>query len=544
MKAHFIDTPQQTSCEYHGRSDRDEVMGDLRHQREYYYERLLLTEAQLTSVFGPKIKADVKKKLDQFIVMGVDEHGKYRQFYSLIDDVCDRRTSGFRRERVAWTISTEQSRKLMCLNEQMCIGQSGAVFEWSSANDAALLCDAVGVDVPLVSAVLAATKSNKTRGEKADPDDDDEDSKKIGTPTTNPLVGQKRANPDDSPLPTWDEKYKIGRFCTEASLSGPRTTPRTSSLKGSPSKQYPPVPPMSPSPSSGASPSSGLTAAAVAALSPPGATAAGGLQRSASFDVVSHAGRSDAASSAAGDSEEDFSQCPKDIPGKAEYWIGKNNLFRHLDDAKLKNSVKEARNLLDRIRGKAEFSGVFSDLSRHMSNVTAVLTATKSNILSGNVKGDQLVKALAPVMASDGTCNGLSPQYMHALTSRKVKLLLPGGVAIDQAAIQACKNVWNRCKPWSQTSVDVEDSDAAMFGDDGEGTEQATENTPTTNVSEMDLETDSFNFYPIDPMISQIPNKYVGESASMFTNLLVNQVMCSLILKDADFKESCAFFAK
>eukprot|EP00959_Pyramimonas_sp_CCMP1952_P226799 4741950-Pyramimonas_sp.AAC.1 len=95
----------------------------------------------------------------------------------------------------------------MALNQQTFVGQSGAVFEWGNSDLSALCSDNIGVDVPLVRAVLAATKPAK--GKKKTPGDDgDDDDKRIGTPTTNPLVGQKRAMPDDSPLPAWDDRCK------------------------------------------------------------------------------------------------------------------------------------------------------------------------------------------------------------------------------------------------------------------------------------------------------------------------------------------------
>ena len=46
-----------------------------------------------------------------------------------------------------------------------------------------------------------------------------------------------------------------------------------------------------------------------------------------------------------------LAKCPKDIEGKARYWILQNPLGRHLVEAKLKNCYKEANALLKKIEG-------------------------------------------------------------------------------------------------------------------------------------------------------------------------------------------------
>eukprot|EP00959_Pyramimonas_sp_CCMP1952_P154405 3230260-Pyramimonas_sp.AAC.1 len=71
------------------------------------------------------------------------------------------------------------------------------------------------------------------------------------------------------------------------------------------------------------------------------------------------------------------------------------------------------------MKGKAEFSGVYSRLFKHMADVRLVCTVKRSLINDGKITDDQLQKGLKPILADDGSANKLSPQCMFALVQRK-----------------------------------------------------------------------------------------------------------------------------
>eukprot|EP00959_Pyramimonas_sp_CCMP1952_P133288 2786711-Pyramimonas_sp.AAC.1 len=180
-----------------------------------------------------------------------------------------------------------------------------------------------------------------------------------------------------------------------------------------------------------------------------------------------------------------------------------------------------------------------------MAKVKLVTTVKKSKILQENITDEQLMKGLKPVLSEDGACDKLDPQYMVALVRRKVKLLLPDSATIGLTAQDACKDMWVRCKPWTETQATLDDMDADTFGEDDAASAKP-EGAPevgTANVADTPLETDGLNFVPSDPKISQIPNKTVGETIAMFTDLVINHTVCNLILQDADFQSICTYLA-
>eukprot|EP00959_Pyramimonas_sp_CCMP1952_P445378 9325122-Pyramimonas_sp.AAC.1 len=216
------------------------------------------------------------------------------------------------------------------------------------------------MDVPFLSAVLGL-QSKKRRGPSTDADSGAA-SASGGTPK--PVLVNKRGVPNDSTYGAWDPERKRGRWTLTARPDAEQTTPLLPTLSPSPSRAYPRVPGFYAAAYSPLT-SEALAAHAAATGTPPRSGAPslaspppGGSQG----DNYSSIGSED------GDAKAFFAECPKEVPEKAAYWIMKNDLLAHVNGAKLKNSIKEARNLLERIRGKPGWAGPYSKLTQHMNN--------------------------------------------------------------------------------------------------------------------------------------------------------------------------------
>eukprot|EP00959_Pyramimonas_sp_CCMP1952_P011917 251441-Pyramimonas_sp.AAC.1 len=111
--------------------------------------------------------------MEPYLGWAVDEHGKYRKMYRIIDDLHDVKHAGYRRERVSWTLTNAQERKLLQLDNSVIVGQGSAIFEWAAQGDTKMMTDTGQIlDVPTLSAVigLGQKKGSGVKAEKADGD--------------------------------------------------------------------------------------------------------------------------------------------------------------------------------------------------------------------------------------------------------------------------------------------------------------------------------------------------------------------------------------
>eukprot|EP00959_Pyramimonas_sp_CCMP1952_P460438 9479862-Pyramimonas_sp.AAC.1 len=118
--------------------------------------------------------------------------------------MADNKNSGLRRERVSWTLTNSQERKLLVLQNSLVQGQGSAIFEWAANSDSRMLNESQALDVPTLSAVIGLGQKKSAGKKAADGDGDDK-----GKPPT--LLPLRRSTPDDSPFATWGTERKRGR---------------------------------------------------------------------------------------------------------------------------------------------------------------------------------------------------------------------------------------------------------------------------------------------------------------------------------------------
>ncbi|CAK0836411.1 unnamed protein product, partial [Prorocentrum cordatum] len=435
-----VGCPSADALPRHPPGDDEEVSSILQHSRSYYYDRLIVTEDQLRALTKlPHLTPSILKKMEPHLAWGVDEHGKFRRFYRIIDDMADNKNSGLRRERVSWTLTNSQERKLLVLQNSLVQGQGSAIFEWAANSDSRMLNESQALDAPTLSAVIG--------------------------------LGQKKS---------------AGKKAADGSAGSPKV------------------------------PSSRISSAA----SDDGAVSAAELLKI----------------------------CPPDVPGKCECWIQKNDLFQHLMDAKLKNCIKEAKNLLEKIQGKSEYAANYSSLNAHMNNVKTVLAVTQQNIKDGLVTDDMLQRGLRPIVAIPNGPESLDPTYMFAIVARKVNGTIPENSKLTVDQTRLIKEVWHRSKPWTavmevmDTQLETFD-DLAGLGDTDLGMADNEDNiTHAINPNERLGPCSPFD--PFDPKVAHIPNEHLGDRVSMHVQLLVNAFACNMTLKDDIYKDSTVVFAQ
>ena len=529
--------------------DPEQVSTELTSGTEYYYERLLLTEDQLRLLMQQTtLTPKTMRTIENHRTWGIDENGRYRIYYAFLDDVKDDKMLGYRRERVFWKLSVGQSRILQHLNATRLAGQSSELFRWTAEAEASATMQHQALDVPYLSAVLGL-QSKKRKASTGGGEDTAAGSGAAGA-TPKPVMVNKRSVANDSTYKSWEPERKVGRWNLEAKPDAASSRPVVPT-QTSPVKSLPRVPPF------GEQPRLALTAEALALLhagsaTPPSSARSASQASPPPVESPAFDAASNMAESEDGDAKSLYKECPKEVPDKAEYWIMKNDLFAHINNGKLKNCIKEARNLLENMRGKAEYAGPYSNLTKHMQNVEKVSKIKKERIVAGDVTDGDIEKNIAPILALKGGADRLDPSYMYALVCRKCNLLVPPGASVDDTSNQVVNELWQRIRPWSGTIDLMADSlaefDALQQDSCPDTLPHSTQDPETPDGGTQsaggpsNMLTESFD--PLNPKLAAVSTRNNQERSKMTTAVVIDNLICSAILKDEGYRGSTHSLAK
>eukprot|EP00959_Pyramimonas_sp_CCMP1952_P190868 3991667-Pyramimonas_sp.AAC.1 len=198
-------------------------------------------------------------------------------------------------------------------------------------------------------------------------------------------------------------------------------------------------------------------------------------------------------SSTRGGFDDEFAECPKEVPKKFAYWIQMNDLTKILADGNLGRAKKEGYALMRRTQGCKDHEENYSKLKSHMELVGCALKVRPSMLT--NTGPAEITTSLKKLKAA----NAVFPFCLQTkLWRRVVDKKMGEYVTLDSD--EKIGDLFKLCKPYGS----VQDVDEAMV-----------------------------TFDPLTPTIPTMGCS-VTEATSVFVDFFISGIFCKYILNGKD----------